>query len=297
MSNCKMTRVRYKKDIQLTREQIKDVLKQQSHQVILLMNQLDAAYIRIHQLEEENRLLMSEEDEEDEDDEEDEEDEEDAAGSNRQTLLLMDSHVKVIKAKVIEEEIGGRLYTGQFNCDLRVYNSGPWQNAKKPHKNLQASLHRLLRQRTFTHLVLQASCNDITNIRDIKDMSLLFEMAKKSSHNTVKCAVEAFAICPSLRSVLILPRSPRVDDLVLSDISKYGNDALVPAVFETGLSNIKLGSMESIPVSTDSDILNLFGSASNTDFIHMRGARGRDLYTEAILRSLQSNGLSIKTQG
>ena len=290
-----MTRVRYKHNLQLTRDQMKDVLKQQSQQVILLMTTLDAAFKRIQQLEEENRMMVENKESKEVDNEEDEEEEEDVEGSDRQTLLLMDSHVKVIKAKVIEEEIGGHLFTGQFNCDLRVYNSGPWPNAQKPKKNLHDSLPRLLSKRPYTHLVLQASCNDISNISGFEDIPLLFKIAKKSSENTVNCAVDALANCPSLRSVLILPRSPIADDLVLSDISKYGNDALVPAIFETGLPNIKLGSMESIPVSTDKDIIDLFGSAPKSDRIHMRGSLGRDLYTEAILISLQSTGLSIKS--
>ena len=215
-------------------------------------------------------------------------------GTDRQTLLLMDSHVKIIKAKLIEEEIGGRLFTGQFNCSNRVYNSGPCPNALKPGQNLQAQLPKLLKKRPYTHLIVQSSCNDITNQMGIADIDLLFQMAKKSLETTVNCAVSAFTICPTLRSVLILPRSPRADNVVASDVSEYGNDSLVPAIFQTGHSNIKLGSMKSIPVKTAEEIKDLFGSG---DFIHMRGEKGRDLYTMAIISSIRSNGLSIKSRG
>ena len=265
----------------------------------------EAAYWRLHQLEEELRtrsleeeeLEMEEEEEEEEEGEEEEEEDWEEDGSERQTLLLMDSHVKTINARAIEEEIGGLLFTGQVNRELRVYNTAPWINAKIPEKNLQGSFKRLLRKRAFTHLILQSSCNDITNVQHIKNFAQLSSYAQMSSENTVKCAVDAFSICPTLRTVLILPRSPRADDLTLSDISNYGNDVLTTAVSKTGLSNIKIGSMASIPVKSEDDIINLFGAPSpKRDLIHMRGKFGRMLYTEAILISIKSNGLSTKRQ-
>ena len=112
--------------------------------------------------------------------------------------------------------------------------------------------------------------------------------------NTVECAVNALATFPSLRNVLILPRSPRADDQLLADVSEYGNKMLVSQIACTGLASIKLGSMESIPCQTVSDKSELFGSGPKRDLIHMRGPRGRHLYTGAIVQSIKSNGLSIK---
>ena len=74
--------------------------------------------------------------------------------SRRKTLMVMDSHVKNLNTRQIEEELGGLLFTGQFSCETRAYNSGPWPAAKFPNQNLQAVLPKLLQEREYA--ILQA---------------------------------------------------------------------------------------------------------------------------------------------
>ena len=91
-------------------------------------------------------------------------------------------------------------------------------------------------------------------------------MSKKVDYfpqNTVQCAVYAMANFPSMKNILIIPRSPRADDELLADVSEYGNDMLVSQIASTGLSSIKLGSMESIPCKTVSEKSYLFESRHN----------------------------------
>ena len=38
------------------------------------------------------------------------------------SIIVMD--VKTLNARLIEEELGGLLYMGQFSCEKRAYNSG-----------------------------------------------------------------------------------------------------------------------------------------------------------------------------
>ena len=42
--------------------------------------------------------------------------------------------VKTLNARLIEEELGGLLYMGQFSCEKRAYNSGQWpeQRSQQP---------------------------------------------------------------------------------------------------------------------------------------------------------------------
>ena len=47
-------------------------------------------------------------------------------------IIVMDSHVNTLNARMIEEELGGLLFTGQ--CEKRSYNSGQWPEAKFPKK-------------------------------------------------------------------------------------------------------------------------------------------------------------------
>ena len=76
----------------------------------------------------------------------------------------------------------------------------------------------------------------------------------------MQCAVHAMANFPSLKNVLIIPRSPRADDELLAEVCEYGNDMLVSQIASTVLSSIKLGSMESIPCKTVCEKSDLFGS-------------------------------------
>ena len=79
----------------------------------------------------------------------------------------------------------------------------------------------------------------------------------------MQCAVYAMANFPSLKNVLIIPRSPRTDEELLAHVSEYGNNMLVSEITSTGISSIKLESMESIPCKPVSEKSDLFGSRHN----------------------------------
>ena len=101
----------------------------------MLLSALEEAYKKIDILEgalvEAQKIIEEKEEEEEEGVEE---------ASRRKTLMVMDSHVKNLNTWQIEEELGGLLFTGQFSCEKRAYNSGPWPAAKFPNQNLKAVL-------------------------------------------------------------------------------------------------------------------------------------------------------------
>ena len=181
-----MTRAKYNKNPKLTREQWVGFYKQQNMQVSLLLCALEEAHKKIEILEgqlaqkiiEEEVVVVEEEEEEDGIEE----------ASSRKTILVMDSHVKNLNTWQIEEELGGLLFTGQFSCERRAYNSGPWPSAKFPNQNLKTVLPKLLKEREYTAAILQASCNDVSNLSHLisKDKKLLFHMAEKSSMVSIK---------------------------------------------------------------------------------------------------------------
>ena len=180
-----MTRAKYNKNPKLTREQWVGFYKQQNMQVSLLLCALEEAHKKIEILEGqlaqkiiEEEVVVVEEEEEDGIEE----------ASSRKTILVMDSHVKNLNTRQIEEELGGLLFTGQFSCERRAYNSGPWPSAKFPNQNLKTVLPKLLKEREYTAAILQASCNDVSNLSHLisKDKKLLFHMAEKSSMVSIK---------------------------------------------------------------------------------------------------------------
>ena len=181
-----MTRAKYNKNPKLTREQWIVFYKQQTMQVTLLLGALEEAYRQIEILE---RALGEAKKISDEVVVEEKEGEEEVVKehSSRKTVMVMDSHVKNLNALLIEEELGGLLFTGQFSCDRRAYNSGEWPAAKFPNQNLKTVLPKILKEREYTDVILQASCNDISNISHLsKDKKLLFHMAEKSSKVSIK---------------------------------------------------------------------------------------------------------------
>ena len=70
-----------------------------------------------------------------------------------------------MNARMIEKELGRLLFTGQ--CEKRAYNSGQWTEAKFPKLNLKVVLPKILKERNYTDAILQARCNDISNIGNI----------------------------------------------------------------------------------------------------------------------------------
>ena len=141
-------------------------------------------------------------------------------------------------------------------------------------------------------MIIQLSCNDITNISHLKDeVKLSFYMAEKSTQNTVAIAVAALKTYPNLQKVLILMRSPRLDCPKLRDLSEHGNTIVFDEVAKSGFSEqIKIGQMNTIMTKTSDQIHQVFGSrfSPKTDYIHMKGHLGQKLYTRAIIEAIES---------
>ena len=185
------------------------------------------------------------------------------------TLLLFDSHIKTVNTKRVEEAIGGLLFTGKIDKGKRVYNSAEFSNmtARFPAQNLKTVLPKLINERPYQKLILQASCNDVSNAKHIQDVKELFEVGKLSSQNVVEAAKEALKKADKLAAV-----------------SDYANDCLFPLVAETADKRIKLGSVNSVPFKSEADKTDLLGL--NGDRIHMRGRKGTAYYTDAIIDSI-----------
>ena len=216
--------------------------------------------------------------------------EEEAKRKNRQTLLVADSHRKTMNFREIEEELGGKLFV------TPAYNSAEWPRSKIPTKSQKVVVPLMLKDAPYTDLILQLSCNDISNVDHIFDEKLKLHLAEKSSQNTVNIAVAALRENKKLQNVLILPRSPGVDSEELKLLSDHGNTAVVEAIAKSGYrQQIKLGSMSTILAKTQDQMHQVFGSrfSPRYDGLHMRGHRGQQIYTRAILESIRSNGLNF----
>ena len=97
--------------------------------------------------------------------------------------------------------------------------------ARFPAQNLKTVLPKLINERPYQKLILQASCKDVSNAKHIQDVKELFEVGKLSSQNVVEAAKEALKMSFSLKEIIIIPRSPRIDDDKLAAVSDYANDA------------------------------------------------------------------------
>ena len=209
---------------------------------------------------------------------------------NRLTLLLADSHRKTMNFRQIEEELGGELVV------VPAYNSGEWPRAKFPTKSQKVVAPLMLKERPYTDLILQLSCNDISNVDHILDAKLKLHMAEKSCQNTVNIAIAALKENVQLQNVLILPLTPRVDSEDLKLLSDHANAAVIEAVAKSEFrQKIKLGSMRTMLTKTQDQIHQVFGSrfSPRYDGLHCRGNRGQELYTRAIIDSIRSNGLNL----
>ena len=138
----------------------------------------------------------------------------------------------------------------------------------------------------FTDLIILQSANDISNLKFLDDQDLKLKMAAKSTKNSVN-VVKASE--QKLEKYVNVAMFPRQDSTLLNQRSEYASSILKIKVEKNGLEdNIKIGSLSTIQLETERHIVEIFGSRSSVgvDLHHMRGPKGGEKYTEAIMQSL-----------
>ena len=100
-------------------------------------------------------------------------------------------------------------------------------------KNLKRVIEDKIKE-PFTDLIIQLSANDISNLQILDDQDLKLKMAAKSTRTSVNVVKAAFHQNRNLRNVLILPRSPRRNLILLNQLSEYAISILKIEVEKSG---------------------------------------------------------------
>ena len=241
--------------------------------------------------------------------------------TTKNTLLIGDSHIRTMNLKAIEKATGGNLYTPGYLGGRRgraYCSTSDWPEAMFPASNLTERVPQLLagkerahmvaghgrvsgaapQERVYNNLIIQASCNDISNLGEIGDQETQYTMAEQSSRNTLTVMEKALSVFPSLEKGVILLRPPRAD--VLYDLSEHANFSLRGMVEKSNLkSRITIASMEELHFDTQEKMIQVFGpnTSSRSYGIHMDGEQGKELFTRAIVSGIRSAGLNRRGQG
>ena len=225
------------------------------------------------------------------------------------TLFVGDSRVKSLKPRIVEKALGGGLLSVPGSLKVpelpqgrskghpgRGYcSSRDWPHSKFPEASLEDRVPELLAARTFTNLVIQAPCNDISNIIKVQDRSKHQNLAALSAHNTLAVVERALRVTPSLKKVVILEQIPRADSDYLTGLAEHSNEVFRELVASSNhRNNITIASSQSLQCHTEQKILDLFGARDDarSDGIHLAGSHGRQLYTDFVLSSLKSAKLA-----
>ena len=151
-----------------------------------------------------------------------------------------------------------------------------------------------------TNMIVQLCCNDLSNMRDLSDVKLMFKMAKDSTINTVEICEKAVLENKNL-SILIIPRTPRADSVLLSRLTQYANDLVFQVIAEKSLQDvIKVASLESLKTTSSREITNLFGSPFDmkVDYLHsiwcIKGTLFKHSFQIQLLLTLFKQGTSFK---
>ena len=237
------------------------------------------------------------------------------------TLLIGDSHIRSMNLKAIEKVTGGKLYTPGYLGGRRgraYCSTKDWPEAIFPCSNLTDRVPELLagkerdlmkaghgrvsggapQERIYTNLIMQAPCNDISNLSDIGDQETQYAMAEQSSKNTILVMEKALKDFPSLKKGVILLRPPRADGLF--DLSEHANFVLRGMAERSTLASmITIASMEELHFTDEEKMVKVFGPniSSKSYGIHMDGEKGKELFTQAIVTGIRSAGLNRRTQG
>ena len=218
------------------------------------------------------------------------------------TLYLSDSLVKSIDARRVERELGGRLDAGQAPVagrqpgghPARAYTTLPGsRGAKYKEACLQQRLPQLLGQRAYTHLVVQLPTPDITNLGEGGSKEEKYSVVEQTATATVAILEGTLRTNPTLQSILVLPRPPRADSDLLSELSEYSNSLTAAAIQSSLLSNqITMGTNSRFKCESIEDAIKIFGpKTSNNDGIHFRGSDGPSMYTDSIVHNIRIAGM------
>ena len=212
------------------------------------------------------------------------------------TLLVGDSHVKSVKARAVEKALNqkeNRLRNPAFAKPKEgsaYTTTRHWPNAKYPENNLEDMLPKLLKERPYKNAIVLTPSNNITNVKEMpkEEQNQLAVHTALETLNIVEKALEEF---PNLEKAVIVELPPRADNQRLSELVEFANFVLKSSVANSKYRNqISIASLE--PLYDQSEYA-IFGSSSSpkSDGIHMRGNRGRRLYTDCILNAIKSADL------
>ena len=160
------------------------VITQMSIQAHLLFNQLEVAQTKIDALERENTVLRGQ-----------------IATiklEHRKTILVVDSHAKSIDCDKVKKTLGGVLVVA------KAYNTVPTEDSRFPEKAQVSVVPQKLKQNPHTSdLILQLSCNDISNMAAWQDPKKMFDAARESTKCTIQIAEKSLQENPGLKRVLV----------------------------------------------------------------------------------------------
>ena len=152
----------------MTREEMMEVSLQHMMHARLLWNHLVAAEEKIKRLEEEkeelkivnecaNKKIAELQGQNSE------------VKQERRTLFVADSHRKSVDFKSVQKVLGGEV------CVAAAYNSDQWPKSRFPHKSQKLVVPQNLALTPYSDMILQLSCNDISNIDHVNDAKVRFQ--------------------------------------------------------------------------------------------------------------------------
>ena len=164
-----------------------------------------------------------------------------------------------------------------------------------PENNFCEKLPIILKEAKVDNLIMQASANDITNLKmniNIDTPEETQAKANETSRLMVHLADRATREYPTIKKVVILTRPPRVDSL--SNLSEIANDAMKEEVKR--FNNDKITIVDHNVALQGLSKENVFGAKSErNDGVHMNGKHGKEAYTNSIINAIKSCGISKKS--
>ena len=121
-------------------------------------------------------------------------------------------------------------------------------------------------------------------------------MAEKSAQNTVAVVKQALEAFPNLDKFLLLEYPPRADSIQLANLTDYANFCLRETVDKSGMgSRIGVRALNGLYNSSNYHVFGPTNRGPRFDGIHLRGRQGKNIFTNDIIRALESSGMTRST--
>ena len=223
--------------------------------------------------------------------------------SKQKILFIGDSIAAHANLKVIADATKSKIVTAKaYSAVHDEVKNVAKEAALYPMQNFLQVVPAEIVKDNFKHLIIQAGCVDITNLKTKDNPNQYIEYFKQetvqSAKNIFHSGIAALEKQPSLKSVIFMKQTPRYDPL---DVDPLALKPALSQLFNNTMIELWMNSQKKEQIFIGSHNIDCSGAVQSAryrhtksgrfDGVHLYGSSGSKAYTLSMLNILRSASL------